>query len=234
MRMKNVWRGICVAIFVFGAVSLFQAQKRAAGFQVANQSVDVSDTEPAQAFVVEYVDSSVSSDGTVAVTGSTTRHVKADGEWRLVLRRNNGQTVSSEGAKEVTVYGGTPDGVFEKKINSATRRYVSPSSDQSILQLYRSHNYLRSHREFVRTDQVAGLKVYVHRIEVGDAANPGQWQERSFCPKTGLTALRSVIHLSDGSEIRREAVSVEFKDVPEDLNHDLKNLPITPKEKKIQ
>jgi hypothetical protein len=40
--------------------------------------------------------------------------------------------------------------------------------------------------------------------------------------------------MRDGSEIRREAVSVVFKDVPEDLNHDLKNLPITPKEKNNQ
>jgi hypothetical protein len=232
--MKNVWRGICIAIFVFGAASLLQASKRAAGFQLTNRSVDVSDTEPGQAFVVEYVDSSVSSDGTVAVTGRTTRYVKADGEWRLVLRRNTGQTSSSDGSKEVAVYGGTSDGVFEKKSNSATRRYVSPSSDQSILQLYRSHNYLRNQREFVRTDDVAGLKVYVLRIENTDIGNPEEWLERSYSPTTGLTILKFVSHMRDGSEIRREAVSVVFKDVPEDLNHDLKNLPITPKEKNNQ
>lgn len=230
--MKNVWRGICVAIFVVGVVSIFQAQKRnAAGFTLANQSSNVSDSEPAQAFVVEYVDSSVSADGTVTVTGTTTRYVKADGEWRLILRRNNGLTASSESSRE-TVYGGTSDGVFEKETNSASRRYVSQSSDQNILRLFRSHNYLRNSRDFIRTDEVAGLKVYVLR-GVADIANPSQWQERSYSPKTGLTILRSVLHMTDGSEIRREAVSVEFKEVPEDLNQDLKNLPIH-KEKKIQ
>ena len=241
--MKNILRGMCVVVFVFGAASLFQAQKKAAGFQIArqadiaSQSVDVNDTERAQAFVIEYVDSNVSPDGTIAITGSTTRFVKADGEWRLVIRRNSGQASSPQSSKEVSTYAGTPDGVFEKKPNSATRRFVSPSSvspqsDQAILKLYRSHNYLRTHPDFVRMDEVAGLKVYVLRTVVTD--NPTQWQERAYSPRTGLTALRSVIHMSDGSEIRREAVSIEFKEITEDLNHDLKTLPITPNEKKIQ
>jgi hypothetical protein len=235
--MKNIWRGLCVAIFIFGAVSVFQAHKRAAGVEVTNQSIDVSDTESAQAFVVEYVDSNVSSGGTVTLTGSSTRQVKANGEWRLVIRRNNGQMASTEGSNEVATYGGTPDGVYETKNDSATRRYVSPSSvspssDQTILQLYRSHNYLRAHSEFVRKDRVAGLDVYVLRTEV--ANSPGQWIEKAYSPRTGLAALRTVIHMSDGSEVRREAVSVVFNEIPENLNEDLENLPITPGKKKIQ
>jgi hypothetical protein len=226
--MKNIWRGICVAVFVFGAVSVFEAQKRTASLGVANQStkpsIDVSDTEPALGFVVEFVDSNVSPDGKVTTMGSTTRYVKADGEWRLEMRRNNG-------ARPLT-YSGTPDGVFEKN-DSASRRYVSPStispsSDQRILELYRSHNYLRSHPEFVRMDQIAGLDVYVLRTAVPN--DPTQWRESAYSPRTGLTTLRSVLHQSDGSEIRREAVNVEFKDIPENLNHDLKSLPITNKE----
>lgn len=234
MRMKNVWRVICVTVFVFGAVSVFQAQKRVAIFQIASQPVDISDAGPAQSFVVEYIDSDVAPDGTVTTTGSNTRYVKANGEWRLLIRRNNRQPTSSEGPKLVSIYGGTPDGVFERKGDSPTRRYVSQSSDQTVLGYYRSRNYLRNHREFVRTDKVAGLEVYIFRIEISDPPNPLQWRETSYSAETGLTPLRTVMHLSDGSEIRQEAVSVEFKDVPEDLNYDLKNLPIAPKEKKNQ
>lgn len=39
------------------------------------------------------------------------------------------------------------------------------------------------------------------------------------------------MHFRDGSEIRHEAISVEFKELPEDLNDDLRNLPIKQKEK---
>src|SRR5262249_31625678 len=80
-------------------------------------------------------------------------------------------------------YAGTPDGVFEKKPNSATRRFVSPSSvsqksDQAILKLYRSHNYLRTHPDFVRMDEVAGPKVYV--LITGAPANPTQCQDNAY------------------------------------------------------
>ena len=61
-RMRDISRMICVAGFVFGAAFLFQAHlKASAGFPQTNQ-VDVSDTEPARSFVVNFVDSKVSSD----------------------------------------------------------------------------------------------------------------------------------------------------------------------------
>lgn len=236
--MKHTLRGLCVVVFLIGAGAFLQAQigsggTSPAGQSPAGQSVDVSDAQSSQPFVIEYVSSSVDPNGIGTVTGSKTRYVKADGEWRIVIRRNHGQAVPPEGAKEVAVYGGTPEGVYEKKDSSMKRRYVSPSSDQTILRLYRSPNYLRSHPDFVRTDEVAGIKVYVLRTWV-DPANAGQWEEISYSPSTGLAPLRTVTHFSDGSEIREDAVSVEFKEVPEDLNGDLKSLPLLPIEKKIQ
>ncbi|HSB07874.1 MAG TPA: hypothetical protein VLM38_00065 [Blastocatellia bacterium] len=234
--IKNSWRGLCIAIFVFGAVSFLQAHKRADSLQSGGQSIDVSDKEPAQSFVVEYSDSLVSSDGTLTNTGDTTRYVKADGDWRLVIRRRNGPELLLKRPNRPAVYGASSDGVYEKEGSSQTRRYVSPSADQTMLQLFRSHNYLRSSPEFVRTDRIAGLKVYVWRVD-RDAANPVQWTEESYSPKTGFTPLRTIIHFRDGSEIRREAVSIEFKDVPEELNHDIKDLPVKntePKEHTFQ
>lgn len=235
--MKKTWRIVCVAIFVFGAVSAFEAQKRSTSILKASQaaavrtqaspdqSIDVSDTEPAQAFVVEFVDSTATPDGTVTIGGTTTRFVKADGEWRLVIKRKSGVQ---------TVYAGSSEGVFEKNKNELSRRHVSePSSDQLIQRLYRSHNYLRHHPGFVRTDEVAGLTVYVLK-RIPDPTNPEQWEEISYSPKTGNTILRSIRHLSDGSEIRREAVTIEFKDVPDSLNQDIKDLPIKSNEVKAR
>jgi len=218
-RMRNISRMICVAVFVFGVAFLFQAHlKASAGFVQTNQ-VDFSDTEPARSFVVNFVDSKVSSDGIVTQTGSTVRYVKANGEWRIELRGKNDQSPTA-------IYGRTSDGVFAKEKNG--RRFVSSLDDSNIMQLYRSHNYLRNVRDFVRTDEVAGLKVYVFRTENTNTADPEEWLERSYSPVTGLTILKFVSHMRDGSEIRRDAVTVEFKDLPEDLNHDLKDVPIKP------
>ena len=228
---KNFLRGLCIAIFIFGAILFLQAQKSADRRRSTVQSIDVSDAEPAQPFTVEYVSTSVGTDGTVTVTGRTTRYVKADGEWRLELHRNTAKPGSPEAFGETMVYAGTAGGVFKKENNAESLSYVSQSDDQTTLHSHRSGNYLRHHPEFFRMDEVAGLEVYVFRVEIRDAAQPGYWKETSYSPRTGITALRSVLHSSDGSEIREEALAVEFKNVPEDLNMDLKALPIKPKQK---
>lgn len=228
---KNIWRWFCITIFLFGAVSFLHANanKSVVGFQSPGKPVDISDTEPALPYVAECVDSEVSSDGTITVTGSSTRYAKANGEWRLEIIRYRGLESMSARPRQPIVYSGGPEGVFQKQSDSGMRRHVSTSSDQSILQLYRSGNYLRAHPEFVRTDEVAGLKVYVFRTD-RDPSSPLQWSETSYSPRTGLYSLRTVMHFRDGIEIRSEAVSVEFKEVPDDLNNDLKNLPIKQKQ----
>jgi len=229
--VKNSLRGLCIVIFIFGAILFLQAHKNANALRSTVQSIDVSDAEPAQPFTVEYVSSSIGVDGTVTVTARTTRYVKADGEWRLELRRNTAKRGEPEELQEGRVYAGTAGGVFQRENNSESRSYVSPSDDQTTLRSYRSRNYLRNHPEFFRMDEVAGLEVYVFRVNISDTANPGYWMEISYSPRTGITPLRTVRHSSDGSETRQEAIAVEFKNVPEDLNRDLKALPIRPREK---
>ena len=227
---RNVWRGLCVAVFLFGMLSFLQANRSAVGFQKPGKPVDVSDTEPDLPYVVECVNSQVNADGKITVIGRITRYAKADGEWRQEFRRNNGPEAMSARPRQPDVYVGGPDGVFQKESDTGMRRRVSASSNQSIWQLYRSHNYLRAHPEFVRMDEVAGLKVYVMRADK-DSSSPLQWTEDSYSPQIGIYPLRTIMHFRDGSEIIREAVTVEFKDVPEDLNNDIKNLPIKQKEK---
>lgn len=229
--VKNSLRGLCIVVFIFGAILFLQAHKNANALRSTVQSIDVSDAEPAQPFTVEYVTTSIGTDGTVTVIGRTTRYVKADGEWRLELHRNTAKPGSPEAFGETMVYAGTAGGVFKKENNAESLSYVSQSDDQTTLHSYRSGNYLRHHPEFFRMDEVAGLDVYVFRVEIRDAAQPGYWMEISRSPRTGITPLRTVRHSSDGSETRQEAVAVVFKNVPEDLNKDVKALPIRSKEK---
>lgn len=232
--IKYSVRGLCIAVFIFGAVLFIHAQKRADVLKSTRQSVDLSDTQPAQGFVVEYVSSTMSPDRTVAVIGRSTRYVKANGDWRLVLRHGESRTAQGKTLKDERVYGATSDGVFEKRSDAESRRYVSPSADRSIIQFYRSGNYLRTHPEFFRMDDVAGLEVYVFRVNITDPAYAGYWMEISYCPRTGMTPLRTVRHASDGSETTEEAVVVEFKDVREDLNDDFEQLPIRPTGKRVR
>lgn len=237
--IKNLWRGLSVAVFLTGLILFPQVHERIVSSQVRTESaqapdkkVYLNDIEPAVSFVANYVDSRVDPTGKVTVVGSRTRYVKASGEWREVIRHQSNPDAPPRQSEQVKVYGGTPDGVYEKQNDLASRRYVSDSADQQMLQSFRSSTYLLNNPEFVRVDQVAGLVVYVQRTEVKGPASQGQWFEKSYSPKTGLNPLRTIIHLSDGSEIKHEAVSVEFTEVPETLNDDLKSLPIKQKEEK--
>ena len=232
--MKKIWRGLCLAVFLIGVISFPHIHKRAIGSQVQDKTLSFNDTEPAQSFIAKSVDSKVDPGGKVTVTGSRTRYVKANGEWREVIRRQSNPDAPSQQSERIAIYGGTVDGVYEKKSDPSSRRYVSDSADQQMLQVFRSHNYLRNHPEFVRTEQVAGLIVYVLRTEVRDPANQQEWIENSYSPKTGLNPLRLIMHFRDGSEIRDEALSVEFTEVPETLNDDLKAPPIKQKEERLK
>jgi hypothetical protein len=232
--MKNIWRALSLTVFLIGLISFPYIHKPAIGSQAQEKAASYNDLEPEQSFVAKFVDSRVDPAGKVTVTGSRTRYVEANGEWREVIRRVGSLEASSQKPDRITEFAGTQDGVYEKKSAPASRRYVSEWGNKQMLDSFRSHYYLRNNKEFVRTEQVAGLVVYVQRTELKDPANQGYWIESSYSPKTGLHRLRTITHFSDGSEIRDEAVSVEFTEVPETLNDDLKSLPITQKEEKLK
>ncbi len=229
--MKKVFRTLCGIVFVVGLLVFSQAQ-------VQNNSGDDDVIEPAQSYVVKYVRYDVSPDGTPKILEHRTRYVKANHEWRLEFSRPNTDSSSptdSEGKlpkdqKKTHVYASGPEGVVSRGAGQDSRRSVSPSADQRMLDYFRSHKFLRENPQFVRTDEIAGLKVYVWRTETNDPENTEIWSETSYSPKTGFTPLRTVVHFRDGTEVRIEAVSIEFKEVPEDLNDDLKSLPVREKD----
>lgn len=239
--IKNLWRGLSVAVFLTGLILFPQIHERIVSCQVRTESaqapdkkLSLNDIEPAVSFVAKFVDSKVDPAGKVTITGSRTRYVRANGEWREVILRLSNPDTPSQQAERITEYAGTQDGVYEKKSNVASRRYVSEWGNQQLLDSFRSPYYLRYNQEFVRSEQVAGLVVYVQRSEVKDPAHQGYWIETSHSPKTGVHSLRRVLHFSDDSEIRCEALSVEFTEVPETLNDDLKSLPVTQREEKVK
>jgi hypothetical protein len=222
--MKATYRILCITVFLIGVMTFLQAS--------GNQSdglADDKDTEPALPFVVSYIETHVSSDGSEKVVGGRTRYVKANGEWRLVLHGARGNELPPESTHTSNdpVYAALPEGVFAKGSGSKERRQVSEGlPDERMSQFFRSHRSLSNHAGFIRTDKLAGLEVYVLRTET-----PHFSVEDSYSPKTGYTPLRKVVRYTDGTEIRIEATRVEFKEIPEDLNSDLKTMPTRPKDK---
>jgi hypothetical protein len=231
--VKNIFRASCLTIFFIGLLIFCLAQN-------SNQT-DVSnlddEIESAQPCVVKVIQSSISQDGSKKIIGQSTIYSKANGEYRHIAYGPNGPKgdgLLSKHSNELNIYAGLPDGVYRKEAGSNALTYSSPPTDEKMLEFFRSHKSLRNHRDFVRTDKVAGLKVYVLRTEMNDLASPIEWAEDSYSPKAGFGSLRSIVHFRDGSELRTEAVNVEFKEVSEDLNDDLKNLPIKNIEDKIR
>lgn len=241
--VKRIWRGLSLAIFLIGVVSFSQVRDSAnrSNIQddgnrsrIGDKAIEVDDVEPAQPFVVKYLESRVSPDGKRVIGGRRTRCVKASGEWRETTYGPDGDEAMLEASKRTVVYGGDADGVYGRNTDSESRRYVSPAADEKMLRFFRSHHSLRNNPEFVRTEEIAGVKAYVLRTEINDPANAKEWVEESFSPRTGFNPLRTIIHLKDGSEVRLEAMSIEFKEVPENLNDDLKALPFKSKDSKKQ
>jgi hypothetical protein len=233
--MKRIWRGVSLAIFLAGVISFAQVrgdrQVQQKPTEAQPQDTEVNDVEPAQSFILDSVQTRIDANGIETVTGRTTRYVKENGEWRLGPYGFRPGDQSDN--KNSGVYAQTSEGVYARAKDSDSLRSVSPPAPKEMKDYFRSHSYLRSVSTFVRTDEVAGVKVYVLRTNFTDP-NLQEWVEESFSPKTGFVPLRTVMRFRDGSEFRLEAIRVRFEPVPDNLNDDLKSLPVQPKENKNQ
>ncbi|HJQ67417.1 MAG TPA: hypothetical protein VKA70_00480 [Blastocatellia bacterium] len=211
--MKNTYRFLCVLIFLVGVDAYSQVQN----------STTENDKEPALPFVATYVQYSVSPDGVVNLTGWSTRYVNRNGEWRIVM---HGLKKPAEGdSSESPVFAGTPEGIIGKA-GSYVHKGSGIFAPDSVREAYRSHSYLKSLQTFARTVEIAGVKAYVLRDMIKDREpnNSLEWAEQTYSPRTGYNPLKMVLHYKDGSEMVQEAIRIDFRDVPEDLNKDLKNL----------
>ena len=230
--MRKVLRGASLAVFLVGLITVAQVRhnttasqapaKETGADQVQDKENIANDVEPARAFVLDSVQTHIDAKGVANAPVYTTRYVKANGEWRLGPYGFKPEDAAAN--KGLNFYAGTPDGVVAKRGGSDSLRSVSPSPDQEMDNYFRTHSSLRNSPTFVRTEQLAGLEVYVLRTEFDDS-HPEQWVEVSYSPMTGRTPLRSIYHFRDGSEMRKQAIRIKFQEVPEDLNDDLKALP---------
>jgi hypothetical protein len=227
--MKKGFRAFCLIVFFIGILSFPPAW---------GQQKNDTEIEPSRPFVAVSYLADYTPDGKKTITAWRTRYVKANGEFRVVMHGLDEAAAFAYGAADSsgtssTVLAGTAEGVFIKPSGAIERKSPGFSSadkswDSSVLERldkrFHSHSFLRNHPEFVRMDKVAGLEVYVMRT-VAD----GYWIEESHSPLTGITPLRVVMHQLDGTEYTIETVKVEFRDVPDNLNEDIKALPGTGK-----
>lgn len=207
---------MCLAVFIIGAIAYSQTPVK-----------QENKIEPAAPFTMVTVEYRVGADGTKSIVGNRIRHMDSNGEWREMSY--NPQTESP--SKETAIFANTEDGVVAKAPDRQDKKFISKSPSQQLQECFRSVKCLSNQPGFVRMDVVAGLPVYVFRNEPNNPASPIEWIEESYSPRTGFTPLRFVQHFRDGSEIGlseigTEATKVEFKDVPKNLNDDLKEVPV--------
>ena len=216
--MNSVWRKICLSVFIIGIIAYTASFSQS----LRNPKPDL---EPALPYLVITSNYRIDANGARTDQGQRIRYVKANGEWRQAAYDG------TDSKKDSAVLASTEEGVFAKASGVPERKAVSQASDQQMQECFRSVNCLTKQKSFARIEEVAGLKAYVMRYEINDTEHPIGWIEQSYSPKTGYIPLRNVKHFRDGSEIVEEAVKVEFKDVPNDLNSDLNNLPVRQKDK---
>jgi hypothetical protein len=219
--MKNIFRALCLIVFIIGIISF------SLGWQKRQ-----NDTEPSRPYVAVFFEAHTTPDGKMTITGWRTKYVKANGEFKTVMHGPDAAIAFAGDANAFSgtsspVYAKTSEGTFIKASDGEERKAMSPAAPDSTEKLFHSHSFLKNHGQFVRMDKVAGLDVYVMKSVNNE--NPEYWFEYSVSPLTGRNPLRVVTHQPDGSLFILEAAKVEFKDLPDNLNDDIKSLPNTGK-----
>ena len=239
--MKHVARAFCAAVFLVGLLVFSQAQDSKQPDSADNgfNDVEFNDVEPARSCIVKAIQYRVNPDGSKQIMSRFTTYERANGEYRLVSYGPDGPRSDNPMYKysnETVIDAGWDGEVYAKGRGMNALFYIGARTkiDEPKSKYFRSRKYYMNVPSLVRTDTIAGLKVYVLRQKIPNPESNIEWIEASHSPEMGLNSLRVITHFRDGSEIISEALSVEFTEVPEDLNDDLKGLPISNLEEKIR
>jgi hypothetical protein len=177
--------------------------------------------QPAQSFIVLIRHYRLNADNSRTELGGRQLYARPNGELRQTRYDPNDKLNDSN---QLPVQARTEEGLFVTS-NGIERKLLSSTPvPNDMQQCFRSARCLSANRRFVRRDELVGLQVYVFHDNAPDT-QPIEWIEQSYSPKTGFLALRTVTHFRDGSEDVLEATSVEFRDVPDDLNRDIRAMP---------
>ncbi|MFY9572347.1 MAG: hypothetical protein WAV20_13185 [Blastocatellia bacterium] len=215
--MKRACNAFCLGVFVVGLVVFSRART------IVGQEAGPEPSRPYSVVTLHY---RIAANGIRTTLGERVRYVKSNGEWRQLPNdpHNASTNIVPTNKDSVAVFASTDDGVFLTDPGHPERKLISAAANQEMEDCFRSVKCLKAQVSFVRLDQVAGLEVYVLRTNIEN--HPIEWTEQSYSPKTGYLPLRNVKHFRDGSEDVLEATRVEFRDVPGNLNDDIKSMPI--------
>ncbi|MFY9554575.1 MAG: hypothetical protein WAV20_11870 [Blastocatellia bacterium] len=131
----------------------------------------------------------------------TNRFVRSPGNWKEIRTDVKSQTVRTQVAKDGNQY----------EVGTEKQEWLSRAIAENEVW---SLDELRTHPQFVRTEQLLGLQVYVFRNEI----SAQDWGEMWFAPETGRIPLK--IHTSyDGGKEQHivEPISLNFGEIPDSV-----------------
>jgi len=187
-------RTLAIATFLCGCVLL------AVSLINANKAKAVQSEPPTvRSFVMQCLVSQSEDGESLTPKGFHIRAVSDTGEWKETRYSFDGKVSALVGAK---------DGLYI--INGNSKHLYGESNPGLFRSAMRSEEELQRSTQFIGTDEVAGIKTYVLRNEMGT--------EGHYSPLTGATPLKLVIRASpEGPPISvTEALSVEFRAVTEE------------------
>jgi hypothetical protein len=187
MKRRLVQSSKLIAVFVFMAGVSFYIRTTMAG-----------KTPTAKPFVITYKVSNVEGNSQPVEKEIRVQLVKPTGEQMLTIY----YLASGRIAKYVT----TLDSVYEVKPDCL--QYFGQSGSAELREQFRSAAFLKAHPNFVREEEVCGLRTYVlHTQEDGD-----RWIEGYSATETANVPIKTVLHHGSGSCTIIEAISVQFRD----------------------
>ena len=167
-----------------------------------------SDLKPARSHEVTYIVSTLAKDKSFMITGTRTRLVLENGQWKETYHKSGVKTANDADPAIAHLADGEyligPDGKQEKARDWDNFR--EPAK-------FHSTTFLKTHPALVRVEVIADLEAYVLRNEYKDPNDPFAWVEMAFSPDTGYTPLAIRVRFRNGSEKRIEANRVVFKDI---------------------
>lgn len=187
-RLIQLTKIIAVIVFAVGASLFIKAA-------IADQ-----DRTP-KSFLITYRVSRLETNSAPVVEEIRVQTVKPTGEYKLsIYYLASGKAVD---------YVANQDSVYE--IKSDSLQYFGDALSPELRKNFQSRAFLKSHPNFSREEAVCGLTTYVLHTQDGD-----EWIEGYSAPETGNIALKTVLYHGNGSYTVIEAISVQFRDVPDD------------------
>ncbi|MGA9773076.1 MAG: hypothetical protein WBV94_28860 [Blastocatellia bacterium] len=166
-----------------------------------------------KSFIVQYVVSDSEDTNPPVPQEYRIRAVNSTGEWKETRYSFDGK---------VSTLGASGEGVYI--ITGKARQYYGKNAPDMIRNTWRSEEDLTGDQQFIRTENLAGVKTFVLKQDLGNMES-----ETNYALETGLTPLKTVIRAKPetGKKLLNvtEAVNIEFRELS-DKEVQLPDLPV--------